>query len=230
MQRKRRRRDWINWSMGFAIVMFQLMLCIGLIYLDQKSIRLEAEKERAVGAFEFERSEHQKTMKAFANGIKEKNAEIKQMQNDMTEIKAQMAQLQKQNDELKKNIALSKANKAATDKAVRAANLPSRSGPRVGGKFTVSATAYTPYCKGCSGRTATGINVREGRHQIIAVDPKFIPLNRRWHMWVNGEYKGVWLSADTGGAIKGMKVDVLHYSEQAAINFGRRTIELAPAN
>ena len=39
-------------------------------------------------------------------------------------------------------------------------------------EFTVSATAYTAYCNGCSGITKTGINLRENSDlKVIAVDP-----------------------------------------------------------
>ena len=38
------------------------------------------------------------------------------------------------------------------------------------------ATAYTPYCSGCSGITATG---RPAGHGIVAVDPRVIPLGTR---------------------------------------------------
>lgn len=68
-------------------------------------------------------------------------------------------------------------------------------------QLTVWATSYDGNCKGCSGRTATGTPVHHG---ICAVDPRVIPLGTRFY--VPGY--GACLAADTGGAIKGNKIDV----------------------
>jgi len=35
---------------------------------------------------------------------------------------------------------------------------------------------------------------------------------------------GTYTAADTGGAIKGNKIDILMYSQSAALNFGRKTV------
>ncbi|MFX6153002.1 3D domain-containing protein, partial [Acinetobacter baumannii] len=44
----------------------------------------------------------------------------------------------------------------------------------------VIATAYTAYCTGCSGTTATGINLRANPNaKVIAVDPRVIPLGTK---------------------------------------------------
>ena len=83
------------------------------------------------------------------------------------------------------------------------------------------ATAYTAYCKGCSGTTATGINLRQNPGaKVIAVDPKVIPLGSR--VWVEGY--GYAIAGDTGGAIKGNKVDLFMPNKQDALNWGRRTV------
>ncbi len=65
----------------------------------------------------------------------------------------------------------------------------------------VYATSYDGSCKGCSGITATGTRVYHG---ICAVDPRVIPLGTKF--FVPGY--GVCTAADTGGAIKGNKIDV----------------------
>ena len=74
-----------------------------------------------------------------------------------------------------------------------------------GRTITVTATAYTASCSGCSGVTATGINLNKNRNmKVIAVDPSVIPLGTRVHV----EGYGDAIAGDTGGAIKGKKVDV----------------------
>src|SRR5699024_5667489 len=108
------------------------------------------------------------------------------------------------------------ANKPSTNK-------PSSNGKiQVGQKLKVESTAYGPDCVGCSGRTATGINVSSYKGQkIIAVDPSVIPLGSM--VYVPGY--GTALAADTGGAIKGNKIDVLVESEKyAAKHWGRKHI------
>ncbi len=74
-------------------------------------------------------------------------------------------------------------------------------------------TAYSPEV---GTRTATGTRATPGR--TIAVDPKVIPLG--W--WVYIEGVGYRRAEDTGGAIKGNKIDVFLGSEAQARQFGRR--------
>ncbi|WP_368504142.1 peptidoglycan-binding protein [Alkalihalophilus sp. As8PL] len=87
--------------------------------------------------------------------------------------------------------------------------------------FEMEATAYTAYCEGCSGVTATGIDLRENPNQkVVAVDPSVIPLGSRVHVEGYGEA----IAGDTGGAIQGNKVDLFMPSQDDAINFGRQTV------
>ena len=87
--------------------------------------------------------------------------------------------------------------------------------------FTMQATAYTADCAGCSGITATGINLKANRNaKVVAVDPSVIPLGSK--VWVSGY--GVAVAGDTGGAIKGMKIDLHYPNKKAAYAFGRGTV------
>ena len=87
--------------------------------------------------------------------------------------------------------------------------------------FTMTATAYTAYCKGCSGITKTGLNLRKYPDlKVIAVDPKVIPLGSK--VWVEGY--GVAIAGDTGGAIKGKKIDIFVKNKKAAYNWGRKKV------
>lgn len=84
------------------------------------------------------------------------------------------------------------------------------------------ATAYnaTAYC--LNGRTASGSGVRRG---IIAADPRVLPLGTRV-LITAGAWSGTYTVADTGGAIKGRKIDVWVPSSTEARRFGRRTVHI----
>ena len=79
------------------------------------------------------------------------------------------------------------------------------------------ATAYS-----LRGRTASGKLVSQG---IIAADPRVLPLGSRVHLQA-GPWSGEYLVADTGGAIKGRKIDIWTPSAREAMRFGRRTVKL----
>ena len=94
-------------------------------------------------------------------------------------------------------------------------------------EMTMEATAYTAYCSGCSGTTAYGIDLRANPNEkVIAVDPRIIPLGTR--VWVEGY--GEAIAGDTGGAIKGNKIDVFIPSHENAMQWGRKQVKLIILN
>ncbi|MFB4259596.1 peptidoglycan binding domain-containing protein [Niallia circulans] len=89
--------------------------------------------------------------------------------------------------------------------------------------YQMEATAYSADCNGCSGVTATGIDLKANPNQkVIAVDPNVIPLGSRVYVEGYGEA----IAGDTGGAISGNKIDVFVPSQSDAINFGRKTVKV----
>ncbi len=101
----------------------------------------------------------------------------------------------------------------------RESNDPNRGTVRFKKLLIMEASAYTAFDDGQSGMTATGIPARRG---IVAVDPRVIPLGTR--VYVMGY--GPALAADTGGAIRGAKIDLCYEDYNEAIRFGRRTVEV----
>jgi 3D (Asp-Asp-Asp) domain-containing protein len=92
---------------------------------------------------------------------------------------------------------------------------------------TVRSTAYTASCEGCTGRTATGINLKANPNiKLIAVDPSVIPLGKR--VYVEGY--GYAITGDTGGAIHGNRIDIYMASKHDAINWGVRTVKVTVLN
>jgi 3D (Asp-Asp-Asp) domain-containing protein len=83
--------------------------------------------------------------------------------------------------------------------------------------LSMVATAYTAGCYGCSGMTATG---RPAGHGVVAVDPRVIPLGTR--MYIPGYGHAV--AGDTGGAIRGNRIDLGFNSTAQAFQFGRRPV------
>ena len=92
-----------------------------------------------------------------------------------------------------------------------------------GKEFYVTSTAYTANCSGCSGRTATGINLRANPNiKVIAVDPSVIPLGTK--VYVEGY--GYATAEDIGGAIKGNRIDVFIPTQSAALQWGRKQVKV----
>ncbi|WP_282034742.1 LysM peptidoglycan-binding and 3D domain-containing protein [Metabacillus indicus] len=94
-------------------------------------------------------------------------------------------------------------------------------------EMTVTATAYTAFCDGCSGTTATGVDLRANPDKkVIAVDPNVIPLGSK--VYVEGY--GYATAEDTGGAIKGDRIDVFIPTQDAAVAFGKREVNVKVLN
>ncbi|MDR7542515.1 MAG: ubiquitin-like domain-containing protein [Armatimonadota bacterium] len=84
----------------------------------------------------------------------------------------------------------------------------------------VLATAYAPnHGRGVDAVTATGLRARRG---VVAVDPRVIPLGSV--VYVEGY--GVGVAADTGGAIRGRRVDVCFDTPREAYRWGRRVVRV----
>jgi 3D (Asp-Asp-Asp) domain-containing protein len=94
---------------------------------------------------------------------------------------------------------------------------------------TFTATAYgPPWCCGNGGGiTANGTNLR-GSAKIygIAADPRVLKLGLRVKVWPNPfGYHGTFRVFDTGGAIKGARLDFYDWRGRSTqLAWGRRTV------
>ena len=100
-----------------------------------------------------------------------------------------------------------------TSKLVKTTGMVSAARAASRGSFVATA-----YC--LKGRTALGGGVRRG---IIAADPGLLKLGSQVLLGA-GSYTGQYTVADTGGGVRGRRIDIWVPSCSEARRFGRRTV------
>lgn len=89
--------------------------------------------------------------------------------------------------------------------------------------MVMTATAYDPGPASCgpyaTGRTSIGMKAQKG---IVAVDPRVIPLHSR--LYIDGY--GFAIAGDTGGSIKGKRIDLCFNTYNEARRFGRKQVKV----
>lgn len=89
-------------------------------------------------------------------------------------------------------------------------------------EVAVPARDFTATAYSLSGRTASGEYVRRG---IIAADPRVLPLGSVVKVHA-GSYTGIYHVKDTGGKIKGRRIDIYMPSTVEARRFGRQAVRI----
>jgi 3D (Asp-Asp-Asp) domain-containing protein len=99
--------------------------------------------------------------------------------------------------------------------------------------LTCQATAYDLSFESCGkypgepgyGITASGTYAKVG---TVAVDPRVIPLGTKMYIVsTDGSYVyGYCTAEDTGGGIKGNKVDLFYNTRNECMQFGRRSVRV----
>ena len=88
--------------------------------------------------------------------------------------------------------------------------------------FEVAPQTYTATAYSLRGRTSSGKPVSRG---LIAADPSVLPLGTRVRVDA-GSFSGEYLVADTGGSVKGRRIDIWTPTSREALQFGRRAVKL----
>ena len=83
--------------------------------------------------------------------------------------------------------------------------------------FTATGYSANDPAQGTNSTTATGKKISRG---MIAVDPKIIPLGTE----VEIKDMGTFIAEDTGGKIKGNRIDIYFESKEDAKKFGRKGV------
>ena len=86
----------------------------------------------------------------------------------------------------------------------------------------VPAESYTATAYSLRGRTASGRPVARG---MIAADPRVLPLGTRVRVEA-GAWSGEYIVADTGGMVRGRRIDIWTPTSGEAMRFGRRAVKL----
>ncbi|MED4113079.1 LysM peptidoglycan-binding domain-containing protein [Priestia megaterium] len=155
----------------------------------------------------------------------QQQAQVEQTQEEQQQAQAEQAQKEQQQAQAEQ---AQKEQQQAQAEQAQKEQQPAESSQQASGKsMTVEATAYTANCAGCSGTTATGVDLKANPNQkVIAVDPSVIPLGSK--VYVEGYGEAV--AADTGGAIKGNRIDVFVPAEGEAQQFGRKSVKITVMN
>lgn len=154
-------------------------------------------------------AEHGFVQHEYAPYIDEREAELAEYKRNLAEKENELERLKGELEALK-----SKQNKTESSE----------------GK-TFEATFYTAFCPtGCTGVTATGVNVSntiyyEGK-RIIAVDPNVIPLGSHVRVTLEDGTSFEATAQDTGGDIKDNRVDILVASRDEAYRLGRQSAKV----
>jgi len=90
------------------------------------------------------------------------------------------------------------------------------------GDVSTPALAFTATAYSLRGRTASGSPVTRG---LIAADRRVLPIGTRVRLEA-GSYSGEYVVADTGGSVRGRKIDIWVPSAGEAMRFGRRPVKL----
>ncbi|HSQ24208.1 MAG TPA: 3D domain-containing protein [Pyrinomonadaceae bacterium] len=93
---------------------------------------------------------------------------------------------------------------------------------KVAENIVVPGQNYTATAYSLRGRTASGKAVARG---VIAADPRFLPIGTRVRVDA-GLWSGEYVVADTGGSVKGHRIDIWTPTAGEALRFGRRLVKL----
>lgn len=192
------------------------------VVIDKKDKELEADKL---------------VIEKLNNKLQTKSETIEYVRNRNTNLEAKLAEAESQLRKKTERLALEKKEKAEAERVeslkANTSNVTTVSrGTKSNRTINMVATGYIALCNtGCTGFTATGIDVRNtGSNQIIAVDPRVIPLHTKVRVNLPNGQSFYAIAEDTGGDIIGARIDILKATHGEAVDFGRQGVTVTILN
>ncbi|RYM06163.1 peptidoglycan-binding protein [Sporolactobacillus sp. THM7-7] len=191
--------------------------------LYRHSSEAKAYQEKAA-QIEAEEAEKEKERRLAAKKAEKARKAAREAQIAAAEKEAAEQAAREKAEKLSSEQAADSENKPAVKNADTARETETMPAPPSSGSKTITVEA-TSYALG--GTTATGVDLtRNPDAKVIAVDPNVIPLGSK--VLIPGY--GTYTAADTGGKIKGHRIDLHLPTKEEAINFGRRTLQIQILN
>ncbi|MDQ0974539.1 peptidoglycan hydrolase CwlO-like protein [Neobacillus niacini] len=189
----------------------------------EENVKVIAEQEEQLAVEQENLAKHQAELDL---NLQKRQESLTVMQQKYSQANEEMAGIQAQVQAAQEKV----RQEQAAARAIAAANAPAPAATPApagtkGTEMYVTATAYSWQSAG--NITYMGHNIKENPNiKLIAVDPSVIPLGSK--VWVEGY--GVAIAGDTGGAIKGHKIDVVMPDNAHAIAWGRKTVKVVILN
>lgn len=186
---------------------------ISMLYLMRNIMKKDAD---LIESIRLEKESHDRIMRK----SEEKKKELNQSRNLLEEEKKKLEAKRELDRQLLEKVKGEKAEVQQTLEAIRERIAKIQpEGIILAGEWRMVATAYYAGGGGLNGNgiTATGLRARKG---IIAVDPSVIRLGTKLYIEGYGEA----IAADTGGWIKGNRVDLCFDTLEECYRYGRRKI------
>lgn len=216
------------WSTAGVMLLASTLLALQLNQVALAKSELEQENEEldnSIQSVKEEKSELTEELVELKEEVSKKDKVIKKKDK---EVKEKEKEVKKKDEEIKK------LKQVATQ--VKSSSVSSSSGVVRSGNgktYTMQLTYYTAQCNGCTGRTASGLNLSQGQttvdgHRIIAADTSILPLHSVVRITNPDGSSYTAVVKDRGGAIKGNRLDILTATKSEAYKNGRHnaTVEV----
>lgn len=223
-------------STWIFIVLVMTASMLFVVMREARGLQLENEK---LGITQVEQLEEMEELRGrhltLVDNYEQLAEEYEELSEDLENLQALHKTLKQTKEELQvKNRELER--KFKTKQSSRGESRKNSSVAKDMGHFTATAYDNSVQSQGkWVNQTATGFSLKGHTLEsarCIAVDPKVIPLGSKVRLTFSGEYShlnGIYTAYDTGGAIKGRKIDVFFGDgnvKQAVRNFGRRQVKV----
>ena len=182
--------------------------------VDKKRNELLAEKEKIADLIQ---ENEEKLIAHQLSVVYSNDSNAAQLKDALDNLKGLLPQISTPSVKTKINSAISEAKYKLSLMSSNSNSSNNSSNTNYKVTYTMEATAY--YGHGITATNSIPIRDPNGL-STVAVDKNVIPLNSK--LYIPGY--GYAIAADTGGAIKGMKIDLYMNSAEECYSFGRRNV------